>query len=244
MSAIQINATVNNTKCYFQANGSITLTINGGKAPYNIQWNNAANTSQINNLAAGNYTVVITDSFTCQLSESYTIVEPPALDMTTSFTDDYTNNCIGTATCSPSGGILPYSYTWNDPNNQTTATAIDLCAGMYKVTLSDSNNCLSYRTLFIHNTLGLDNNNDDNSITIYPNPTKNGIFNIEFKNTNGDKMSIKLYNTIGELIEERDINVSNGSNEIFNISEYSAGVYYLRILSNSDIEKVFKLIVE
>ncbi len=48
--------------------------------------------------------------------------------------------CIGTATVSPSGGVPPYTYKWNDVMNQTTQTAIGLCEGNYCVTVTDIQN--------------------------------------------------------------------------------------------------------
>ncbi len=243
-SPMQISSIIKDANCYFQANGSIDISISGGLAPYSILWNNASSNSQINNLSAGNYSVIITDSFGCELSKSYTINQPPPLDMTTTYTDDYTNNCVGTASCIPSGGILPYSYKWNDPNNQTTATAIDLCPGMYKITLADSNNCISYRTLFIHNTLGFEDSNSNSGINIYPNPINNGIINIKFDKPIDELWNVKLYNSLGELLKEKTIKDILGSNDLFDISDYAAGIYYLRMYNSSKSEKIFKLIVE
>lgn len=49
-----------------------------------------------------------------------------------------TNN--GSATVSASGGATPYTYTWN-PNVSTSATASNLSANTYNVTVTDANNC-------------------------------------------------------------------------------------------------------
>ena len=49
--------------------------------------------------------------------------------------------CDGTATVSVGGGIGPYTYTWNDPGTQNTATAAGLCAGSYNVLVNDANGC-------------------------------------------------------------------------------------------------------
>jgi len=48
------------------------------------------------------------------------------------------DSCDGEATATVTGGTPPYSYQWDDPSNQTTATATGLCAGVYNVTVSDS----------------------------------------------------------------------------------------------------------
>ena len=48
------------------------------------------------------------------------------------------NGNNGSATVSPSGGIPPYSYSWNSSPIQTTQTATGLRAGVYTVTVTDS----------------------------------------------------------------------------------------------------------
>jgi gliding motility-associated-like protein len=52
-----------------------------------------------------------------------------------------TGSCNGTATAIMSGGTPPYSIVWNDPQSQTTFTAINLCPGQYKPTVTDGNGC-------------------------------------------------------------------------------------------------------
>ena len=47
-------------------------------------------------------------------------------------------NCNGSATALPTGGTPPYSFLWDDPRSQTAATAEQLCAGTYCVTITDA----------------------------------------------------------------------------------------------------------
>ena len=47
----------------------------------------------------------------------------------------------GTATAIPSGGTPGYSWLWDDPGNQITSTAAGLIAGIYSVTITDTNGC-------------------------------------------------------------------------------------------------------
>lgn len=56
----------------------------------------------------------------------------------TNVTCPSTNN--GSATVSASGGVTPYTYSWN-PNVGTSATVSNLTAGAYTVTAYDANNC-------------------------------------------------------------------------------------------------------
>ncbi len=47
----------------------------------------------------------------------------------------------GIASITTLGGLPPYSYTWDDPDNQTTQDAIGLPPGAYNVTITDANGC-------------------------------------------------------------------------------------------------------
>jgi len=51
------------------------------------------------------------------------------------------NDCNGSATVLASNGIPPYTYQWNDPLNQTTSLATNLCTGDISVTVTDNNGC-------------------------------------------------------------------------------------------------------
>ncbi|MFY7879670.1 MAG: lamin tail domain-containing protein, partial [Lacibacter sp.] len=56
----------------------------------------------------------------------------------------FNSGCTGTATVVATGGQAPYTYKWNDPLGQTTATATGLCAGQYCVDVKDANqNCVA-----------------------------------------------------------------------------------------------------
>ncbi|MBA3900010.1 MAG: VCBS repeat-containing protein, partial [Bacteroidetes bacterium] len=48
----------------------------------------------------------------------------------------------GSITASVSGGTPPYSYNWNSPTPQNTATANNLPAGIYTCTITDAGNCV------------------------------------------------------------------------------------------------------
>jgi hypothetical protein len=58
-------------------------------------------------------------------------------------------DCSGEAEAHVSGGLAPYSYWWNEPSNQTAATASDLCPGSYPVVVIDAHGCRTYRTILV-----------------------------------------------------------------------------------------------
>ena len=66
--------------------------------------------------------------------------------------DDNCSQSAGQATATPSGGISPYTYQWNDQNNQTTQTATGLPFGTYGVTVTDSLGCTAFQNVFINDS--------------------------------------------------------------------------------------------
>lgn len=127
--------------CFSQAIGSIDLTVTGGTSPYNFAWSNGATTEDISNLLAGNYFVNVTDFNGCGEFLAIEITEPAtAVSGSLTHTDVLCHgNNTGQITASPSGGVAPYSYLWN--NGETTAQITQLIAGNYSVIISDANGC-------------------------------------------------------------------------------------------------------
>ncbi len=63
--------------CGGASTGSATVTVSGGTAAYTYLWNTTPvqTTATANNLAAGNYSVKITDANGCEINESFTILD-------------------------------------------------------------------------------------------------------------------------------------------------------------------------
>lgn len=142
--AISLTTQVN-AICNGASNGSAMVLPIGGTAPYNFQWDANANnqvTQEATNLVAGNYVVTVTDMANCTEIISADIFESPAIDLSIAATDLSCNAAgDGTTTVTPMGGTPPFNFQWSDANNQNTATAIDLDAGTYTVTVSDLGAC-------------------------------------------------------------------------------------------------------
>ncbi|MBK9353828.1 MAG: SprB repeat-containing protein [Bacteroidetes bacterium] len=132
-------ATVTNATCG-QNNGAINVTVSGGTAPYTYVWNNGTTTEDRTGLAAGTYSVLITDANGCTVNLTGIVVNNtagPNASMTK--TDATCGNCNGTIDVTVTGGTTPYTYLWNDGNTNQDRTG--LCAGTYSVTITDKNGC-------------------------------------------------------------------------------------------------------
>ena len=131
-----------NVSCNGGNNGTATVTPTGGTPGYTYLWSPGGQTTQsISGLAAGTYTVTVTDSKGCTTTASYTVTQPAVLVATASGTNV---SCFGgndgTATVSVTGGTAGYTYLWS-PGGQTTQSISGLTAGTYSVTVTDSKGC-------------------------------------------------------------------------------------------------------
>ncbi|MEN0005056.1 MAG: T9SS type A sorting domain-containing protein [Bacteroidota bacterium] len=71
-----IEATIISNSCVGEAEGTISLEISGqANDPLSISWSNGATTPAIDNLAAGDYSVTVTDGTNCSTTQTYTIEE-------------------------------------------------------------------------------------------------------------------------------------------------------------------------
>ncbi|MFK7774049.1 MAG: LamG-like jellyroll fold domain-containing protein [Saprospiraceae bacterium] len=135
-----INSTISNVNCNGLSNGEIELVVTGGTSNYTYAWSTGATTQDVSSLAAGDYTVTVIDENTCQLSETYTIIEPDTIAASAVISEV---KCFGgndgAIAQTVTGGTAPYSFVWN-----TGATVEDisgLTAGTYTVSITDFYNC-------------------------------------------------------------------------------------------------------
>ncbi|TND10353.1 MAG: hypothetical protein FD123_601 [Bacteroidetes bacterium] len=148
--AVGANMTFTDVTCSSACNGTAQATVTGGTAPFTYSWTSGQITPSVANLCPGTYSVTITDANGCTTQQQVTITEPTALQTSVSGTDATCfSSCDGTATVVANGGVPGYTYLWS-PGNGTTATALNLCAGVYSITTMDANGCSSVQSLTIN----------------------------------------------------------------------------------------------
>jgi len=134
-----VNSTYTNVSNYGGSDGSASVVVSGGTAPYSYLWSNNATTDTASNLVAGTYTVTVTDANGCTVTETFTIIQPiPLMVQSVSQKNVACHGGVdGTATIVVTGGNAPYSYLWS-PTGGTNATATGLAAGTYSVLVTDA----------------------------------------------------------------------------------------------------------
>jgi len=146
---------ISSPSCMDENTGSITVEITGGNAPYTCTWVNAAgnvvassNTDcNLTNVVDGTYTLTIMDADGMTISQSFTI-EPFDLIVTPNIMDQ-TCDGAGSISLAVSGGLGPYTYSWN-PNVGESPNISNIVAGDYAVTITDANGCTATRTFTVN----------------------------------------------------------------------------------------------
>ena len=151
-SAISLSTLVSDAACFGSTSGAIDLSVAGGTPGYTFLWNNGPSSEDLNAIAAGVYSVTVTDANGCNASTSATVNEPAALALTTSSTPASCNP-DGTANVAVAGGTAPYSFLWSNASTNDTITA--LSSGTYSVTVTDANGCAAIDSIVVNQLSGL-----------------------------------------------------------------------------------------
>ena len=142
--------------CYGANDASILLTVTGGTGPYIIEWLPLLGFGLNQyNLAAGDYTIKVTDFKGCPKTIVVSIIEAPIFTINPVVVPV---SCFGANNGSINlnliGGVQPVSVSWSDGSNSGLVRN-NLGPGTYTVTIVDSKPCTIVRTFIIVEPLPL-----------------------------------------------------------------------------------------
>jgi outer membrane protein OmpA-like peptidoglycan-associated protein/sugar lactone lactonase YvrE len=128
-------------KCFGEKNGSMKVSVQGGKPPYRYLWQNEETTDIIKNLEAGTYSVTVIDQDNNTSIATANLSQPRMITITNIENSQVNNpsNPDGKISINVHGGTSPYLYDWS--NKQKSKNINDLSAGLYTVTVTDKNGC-------------------------------------------------------------------------------------------------------
>ena len=141
---ISLVATPSDVRCFNGNDGSINVVATGGNGNFVYTWSapDIPQTANPTGLRAGQYSVTVTDSGGCTAIAAAGIAQPTALAVQASganliCADDGT----GSTQSQVSGGTPPYNYLWNTGAGTTDLS--NLQAGVYRLSVTDANGCLT-----------------------------------------------------------------------------------------------------
>lgn len=144
---LQATATATDVLCNGGNDGTATLNVNGGTAPFTYSWTTVPvqNSQTATVLLAGNYIGTVVDANGCSAIDNVNVSEPTPISISATMIDsvDCFGGADGSVTVSATGGVGGYTYIWNTVPVQTGPTASALTAGTYQVTVTDANSCVA-----------------------------------------------------------------------------------------------------
>jgi hypothetical protein len=137
------SGTITNITATGQTNGSIGLaTVSGGFTPYTYAYSwgdSAVTTSNRTSLAAGSYTLTVTDPIGATAVRTYTVGTKPQVVLTQGSIMHATgyNVANGSISITSVSGGGTYTYAWSDGSSTATSRS-SLVAGSYTLTVTES----------------------------------------------------------------------------------------------------------
>jgi gliding motility-associated-like protein len=152
---------INFSSCASDSNSSLLANTSGGVAGYSYSWTGpngfTASSQIITGLDAGIYCVEVMDQNACSKVACFEIIDPSPLSISLNspLYSGVNILCNGDSSGSinslVSGGIPPYSYSWTGPigSNPIGPNPINLIAGVYNLSITDSIGCISQASIVL-----------------------------------------------------------------------------------------------
>ncbi|MBL7807595.1 MAG: proprotein convertase P-domain-containing protein [Saprospiraceae bacterium] len=235
-----LTSVVKNPKCFGSKDGQITLTVDGGKAPYKFSVNGGpfAFNNSIIALGAGDYQILITDGKGCQTDTLISLHEPPPVivnlgpDTTVTLGDivllnAQVDNAVGFPKLNWTAYLLDTITCIDQPDCETVEVKPPF-SNTYQVKVTDANGCMGtddirvnvFKPKGVYVPTGFTPNGD----------LENDLLVVHGKSRQVHKiLMFRIYDRWGEMIyEDRGFSVNDatrGWNGTFRGQECDPGVY-------------------
>jgi trimeric autotransporter adhesin len=137
---LTLDFTTVNTNCA-NPQGSATVTVLNGTAPYTYIWSNADDNTTADSLSAGQYSIEVSDATGCTGYDIVHIIgtDGPQIASIVTGSPSCGGLTNGSINISVTGGTAPYAYAWS--NGASTQDLTNVPAGIYEVMVTDATGC-------------------------------------------------------------------------------------------------------
>ena len=212
-------------------------------------WNDSTTNQTFNVNVSGTYYVQVTGTNNCSASDTILISVNPL---------PYVDLGQDTVTICNDSYIILYAgtefdiYEWSDGSNldslRIDGALVGVSSEFYSVTVTNSNTCQASDSVFVIVEICSDIAHIDNNITldVFPNPSKD-VFTILINNNTSKQyntINLSIVNTYGKLIYKETLkNRAKNYTKQIDLSDFSQGTYFLKLISNNKIIKVKKMVI-
>ena len=222
---VEADIIVTDKSCFEHIDGSISVEIQEGLAPFEYQWSNGSQTQSLSNLDVGEYSLILTDANGCTLTEQVEISSPNPLEINLDIVNDdlSTSDLEGAIEVSVKGGTPPYLYNWN--NGATSPNINNLGEGSYSLVVIDANQCKTDTTIQL-NIITSIAELPDNYVNLFPNPTSDYLF-LEFNRPLEDSPIIRIFTIEGKEVGFTMPHSETSQQKILLLDNPQSGIYTL-----------------
>ena len=224
---------LNRLDCFGDTDGSLLIDASGGVPPLAYAWPNGSALAAVSGLSAGAYTVTITDQAGCNTTETFELMEPPALtEASSSVTPDTNGIHTGAINIGIDGGTPPYTYNWTGGGGfqSSQQNPSGLAAGNYFLTVRDSRQCaLQLGPFTVPIVVGLEESvKKQASVQLFPNPTNGKVWISVALPQLGD-VQLEAFNPLGErILQLKWKDITERATEL-DFSGYPSGIYLIKL---------------
>ena len=216
----------NNNDCFEDQNGSIISKEILAVAPYQFLWSNGSTDLSLHDLEGGDYNLTITDGNNIEHYYDFLIETPIEISSNIISTPDVDGNSNGTISVMPVGGIPPYNYLWSTSPAQDSTSINELDAGLYFVTITDSNSCIRVDSIEVESITGLVEAEVLNRFLVYPNPSNSDVqINIDLNRVSD--FTLKISSVTGQKIREFEFTKQINVQQKIEVEVLPQGVYFI-----------------
>jgi hypothetical protein len=173
-ATLDIDIQKKDISCFGQKNGTASVTVNGGEAPYQILWNNGATATELVDLAKGTYSITVTDAKGAIATETVEIKMPEPISVSynskTLLSSESLQADLNVNIKGGTPALEGEAYKLQLEENLTILPAGSLQSGLYKLAVTDGNGCrLAFKTNINVQEMGADQislNNPNNGFGV------------------------------------------------------------------------------
>ncbi|MCB9283554.1 MAG: HYR domain-containing protein [Lewinellaceae bacterium] len=218
--------------CPGEATGTATVEVLSGAPPFAFLWDDPQGQAgaSAENLAAGTYTVWVTDSLGCTGSTEVTVeATPEVVIVVDTVIHEMSSLVNGAIEVTVTGGVAPLSFRWflagavfSEEEDLT-----GLAAGDYVLEVTDANGCLFYSgAITVDNNTGVREQTGALVFRVYPNPAGDRFW-IEWSGEAGEG-AVAIVDITGRVL--RQVNLTD-SPQLIEAAGLPSGMYLVRLMT-------------
>lgn len=221
--------------CFGLTDGMISITLMGAVEPIEFEWSTGSTDTVLMDLAAGTYSLTLTDANNCQIQlTDMEIIEPDNIVATDTVITDASASDIadGSIAIEFNGGSgdLQVEYT-DGEGNDIGLTGFDaLMAGSYGAIVTDENGCSKFFGPFDVGVISSTSEIETIKAEVFPNPAHQ---HFTVRTASDLLIDPQVYTVSGRLLNIAP--QKDGELYSFDASNLVNGVYYIKLVSKDDI---------